>query len=54
MYFRLISGRLKAVPQEEQFTRIKRKEYAMIKLALRYARYALSALATIGFRLSSN
>jgi len=26
----------------------------MFKLALRYARYALSALATIGFGLSSN
>jgi len=26
----------------------------MLKLALRYARYALSALATIGFGLSAN
>jgi len=26
----------------------------MIKLTLRYARYALSALATIGFGLGSN
>jgi len=26
----------------------------MFKLALRYARYALSALATLGFGLSSN
>jgi len=26
----------------------------MFKLALRYARYALSALATIGFGLSTN
>jgi hypothetical protein len=32
----------------------KGKEYTMIKLALRYARYALSALATIGFGLTSN
>ncbi len=30
------------------------KEYSMIKLALRYARYALSALATIGFGIDLN
>ena len=54
MCFRLFPGRLIAVPQEGPFTRIKRKEHTMIKLALRYTRYALSALATIGFRLASN
>jgi len=31
-----------------------RKERPMFKLALRYARYALSALATLGFGISSN
>jgi hypothetical protein len=31
-----------------------RKERPMLKLALRYARYALSALATLGFGLSAN
>ena len=39
---------------KEQFPQTKERKTAMFKLALRYARYALSALATIGFKLSAN
>jgi hypothetical protein len=34
--------------------RITERRMVMIKLAWRYARYALSALATIGFALTTN
>jgi hypothetical protein len=46
--------RPRRIIQKEHFTHFKRKEHTMIKLALRYARYALSALATIGFGISLN
>ncbi len=32
----------------------KRKEHLMVKLTLRYVRYALSVLATLGFGLDQN
>ena len=46
--------RPRRIIQKEHFTHFKRKEHTMIKLALRYTRYALSALATIGFGVSLN
>ena len=42
------------VDQGAVHSHTKERSTPMFKLALRYARYALSALATIGFALSSN
>jgi hypothetical protein len=46
--------RPRRIIQKEHFLTSKERITPMIKLALRYARYALSALATIGFGLDLN
>jgi hypothetical protein len=48
-----INGAFKAPPSRSFFHSRERKT-AMIRLALRYARYALTALATIGFGIDLN